>query len=166
MTTELAASSASATNPAAKPNESGLIIVGVDGSQESMAALLWAMEEARLRGARVRAVNAWDYPVGVGIELTPTTLYSYETMQQASESVLGNVVDKAYALVKEPPLVERCSKQGPAAMALLAEAKGADLLVVGTRGHGGFRGLLLGSVADRCARHAVCPTVVIPSVES
>jgi nucleotide-binding universal stress UspA family protein len=144
--------------------ESGLVVVGIDGSEESIAALKWAMEEARLRGARVRALNVWNYPVGYGIEMAAMSTLTPESMEDAARATLDASVDKALVGFDEPPFVERVIRQGAASKELLAEGKGADLLVVGQRGYGGFLGLLLGSVANQVLHHATCPTVVIPRV--
>jgi nucleotide-binding universal stress UspA family protein len=145
--------------------ESGLIVVGVDGSDESITALKWAIEEAHTRGARVRAMNIWNYPptgYGVGIDMGAVSLLTEETIDTAAQTVVDQAVEKALVGVDEPPFVERVVRQGSPARELLAESKDADLLVVGQRGHGGFIGLLMGSVANQVMHHATCPTVVIP----
>ena len=142
--------------------ESGLIVVGIDGSEESVSALSWAIEEARVRGARVRAMNVWSYPVGYGIEMAAMSTLDAETMEKSARRILDESVDQALSGVAEPPLVERVIRQGAPSRELLAEGEGADLLVVGQRGHGGFLGLLLGSVANQVLHHATCPAVVAP----
>ncbi len=144
----------------------GLVVVGIDGSEESIAAFTWALEEARIRGARVRAVNVWNYPVGYGVEMAALSTISPETMERSAHTVLNQSVDQALIGVTEPPPVERVIRQGAASRELLDEGSGADLLVVGQRGHGGFLGLLLGSVANQVLHHATCPTVVIPRQEA
>ena len=138
------------------------IVVGVDGSGGSRAALEWAFAEAVRRSATVRAVSVWQYPY---IALAPAPLGGAVApaaeMQSASEDALDTVL--AGVAIPEGLTVERLVKEGSAAHVLLAEAKGATMLVVGARGHGGFAGLLLGSVATQCVNHAVVPTVVIPA---
>ena len=133
------------------------IVVGVDGSEESKAALRWAVAEARLRDANVRAVYAWSLPHvagGVGPLIVPDT----EVLRRDGERVL----DAAIAEVgTEGVDVERASIEGSPARALVEAAEGADLLVVGSRGHGGFVGLLLGSVSQQVAHHALCPVVIV-----
>jgi nucleotide-binding universal stress UspA family protein len=142
--------------------ETGLVVVGIDGSEESIDALSWAIEEAHIRGARVRALNVWNYPVGYGIEMAAINSFTPEMMEKSASTILNEAIDKALIGVQEPPMIERVSRQGVASKELLVEGKGADLLVVGQRGHGGFLGLLLGSVANQVLHHATCPTVVIP----
>ena len=137
------------------------IVVGVDGSGGSRAALEWAFAEATRRGASVKAVSVWQYPY---IALAPAPLGGAVApaveMQHASEEALDTVL--ADVGIPDGVTVERIVKEGSAAHVLLAEAEGATLLVVGARGHGGFTGLLLGSVATQCVNHAVVPTAVIP----
>jgi nucleotide-binding universal stress UspA family protein len=143
----------------------GRIVVGVDGSDESAAALRWAVEEAKLRDARVEAVRAWNYvPMTTAADsgLVPMSWTESTEMidathdaamraaEQQVESVLGPGHDVAVALV-----------QGDASDALLESAKGADLLVVGNRGRGALKEALLGSTSGRVADHAPCPVVVV-----
>jgi nucleotide-binding universal stress UspA family protein len=136
------------------------IVVGIDGSKESAAAFRFALEEARIRDVGVRAVAAWHVPavayaggayapsvdLGEGIEA--------EAKQRLEEVVGGE---------ESPGVeVETAVRQGQPAQVLLEEAKGAELLVVGSRGLGGFRGLLLGSVSQQCAQHSPCPMTILP----
>jgi nucleotide-binding universal stress UspA family protein len=145
------------------PNrEIGLVVVGIDGSEESLAALKWALEEAHIRGARVRAMNVWNYPAGYGVETSAWSLPDLETMERYAQTTLNESVDKALIGIDEPPFVERVVRMGSASQELLFEGRNADLLVVGQRGHGGFLGLLMGSVTNQVLHHATCPTVVIP----
>ena len=134
----------------------GLIVVGVDGSDASREALRWAVAEARLRSARLRVVHAWwAYPMG-GAADPPITERVGGDAQSAveafvTETVRGEDVD-----------VEVVAVQGRQASAALSDAaKGADLLVVGSRGAGGFTGLLLGSVSQQCTYHAPSPVVIV-----
>ena len=130
-----------------------LIVVGLDGSELSFGALKWAVEEARLRQGAVRAVTAWHYPpVPSSVEdAGPNdTLHYFQRMQsEALETVDSQGLEISAVLVRDLP-----------ARALLDAAKDADLLVVGSRGHGGFAGLLLGSVTNQVAHHAPCPVLV------
>ncbi len=143
------------------------IVCGVDGSAGSRRALAWALGEARLRGASVRAVTSWSVPVIVaGAGMAPVVLPD-EEFETGARTALDHAVDEVSAeLAKDGgavPAVERVLVRGAAANALLDAAKDADLLVVGTRGHGGFTGLLLGSVSQQCTHHAPCPVVVVPT---
>jgi nucleotide-binding universal stress UspA family protein len=137
------------------------VVVGIDGSQGSAAALEVAIREARLRNADLRAVAAWSIPAGayeahwVAAPLDP----------RAFEEACGAVLDEALQAAREQMAgvaVTPIVRQGQAADVLVAEAREADLLVVGSRGLGGFRGLLLGSVSQQCAQHARCPVMIVP----
>jgi len=132
------------------------IVVGVDGSQSSKQALRWAVEQAQRTGAVVDAVACWAYPsmygwgmTGVDPELAGAT---GKMLAQALAEVVGD----------DPPVeVEENVLLGNAAEVLLERSRGAELLVVGSRGHGGFSGALLGSVGQHCVQHARCPVVVV-----
>jgi nucleotide-binding universal stress UspA family protein len=138
------------------------IVVGVDGSPGSLQALRWAAEEARLRRARLHAVLAWDAPVKVtgGVWAIPNADELAEYGRRALER-LRAVVD-AHASECEGIDVEVSAVHGAASAVLLEAAREASQLVVGTRGHGGFVGLLLGSVSQQCTHHAPCPVVIVP----
>lgn len=129
------------------------IVVGIDGSPESKAALRWAIDEARLRRARLVAVFAWHY--GVFLDGPQVVV---PDLERSAEEVLDAAVDEAGVDGVE---VERRTVQGTPAQALVEAAKEAELLVVGSRGRGGFSGLLLGSVSQQCVHHATCPVVVV-----
>jgi nucleotide-binding universal stress UspA family protein len=133
------------------------IVVGVDGSEESKAALRWAVEEARLRGAPLRAVYAWSLPYVEGLGLAPTE-DELESHERDGRGLLDAVIAEVGS---EGVDIERAAVQGGPARVLVEAAEGADLLVVGSRGHGGFTGLLLGSVSQQCAHHATCPVVIV-----
>jgi nucleotide-binding universal stress UspA family protein len=137
----------------------GKIVVGVDGSAGSRAALRFALEEARLRRASVTAVFAWSIPfvADVPTGLLPELLADFRTDAD-------QLLDEAVAAVGDTGgiEVERVVVDAPAGRALTEAARGADLLVVGSRGRGGFKGLLLGSVSAQCAHHAPCPVVIVP----
>jgi nucleotide-binding universal stress UspA family protein len=139
----------------------GRIVVGVDGSEHSLRALRWALEEASFRKARLEAVTAWhttytgDVGFGGYAPIDPAQL------EAGARVLLEDALEQVSADASSVP-VESVVVEGTAAQALLATAKGADLLVVGNRGRGGFRGLLLGSVSSQCVHHAPCPVVVIP----
>ncbi|MFE9425767.1 universal stress protein [Kitasatospora sp. NPDC006697] len=133
------------------------IVVGVDGSPSSIDALSWAVDQARTRGAVIEALTAWQYPVATGWTLPMET---GEDLAAIMRKVLDDAIAQATGAVGPIEIRPRVV-QGGAASCLLEAAQGADLLVVGSRGHGGFVGALLGSVAGHCVQHAPCPVVVV-----
>jgi nucleotide-binding universal stress UspA family protein len=134
------------------------IVVGVDGSESAQQALQWAVDEARLRNATVEAVYAWHQPFGTGYaEMGEIDI---DQFAEDAQRILDIAVDAVDATGIAP--VERKLATGNPAPTLVDEAKGAALLVVGSRGRGGFTGLLLGSVSQQVAHHASCPVVIIP----
>ena len=137
------------------------IVVGVDGSHGSNRALQWAADEAAVRGAELIVVHAWQFPPAAYVPYTPASSMTNGMMAEASEKLIA----EAEASIEMPRglRVRHVVVEGPAAPALLGQAADADLLVVGTRGRGGFAGLLLGSVSQQCAHHATCPVVIIPA---
>jgi len=137
-----------------------LIVVGIDGSGHSKQALRWALAEARLRGASLRVVYAWTMPVYVGYGVTSAAVLDPQSLRAAASENLDETVAEVVGEATDVS-VERKAVEGLAAEALVEEAKDADLLVVGSRGHGGFTGLLLGSVSQQCAHHAPCPVVIV-----
>jgi nucleotide-binding universal stress UspA family protein len=137
------------------------IVVGVDGSPGAELALRFAAREAKLRGASLRAVIAWHMPsLAYGSALAPVGVDPGE-FEEAARETLERAVSAAAGEL-EGVAVEQVVALGQAAEVLVEQAREADLLVVGTRGHGGFTGLLLGSVGLQCAHHAPCPTVIVP----
>jgi nucleotide-binding universal stress UspA family protein len=138
-------------------NGTGRIVVGIDGSAHATRALVWALAQAASSGAKVRVVHAWQMPTvyEAGIPVPPS-----EEHVKAADAALGAAVERAAADWPEVR-VETRLVEGHPARALLDQAVGADLLVVGSRGHGGFVGALLGSVGHYCIQHATCPVVVV-----
>jgi nucleotide-binding universal stress UspA family protein len=137
------------------------IVVGVDGSEHAERALNWAIEEAKLRGCRLNLVSAWHVPSSVygGVGFAPSLDQSVEaTFREVAEEVAKAAADRARAAGVE---AETTVQHGQAADVLIESAANAELLVVGSRGHGGFAGLLLGSVSAQCAHHALCPLVIV-----
>ena len=133
------------------------IVVGVDGSDTSRQALVWAIDEARRREAVVEAIHAWHQPFVTGYaELGEMGLGDYLTEAEATLSAALRAVDTTGVAVEGRVLA------GGPSQVLVEQAKGAALLVVGSRGRGGFSGLLLGSVSQQAAHHAPCPVVIIP----
>ena len=137
-----------------------VIVVGVDGSEESEGALRWAIEEAHLRRATLRAVHVWTYPVIFAGEFVPPDLVDANALRDAAQKALDDTVAEVAGETPDA-YIERVVKHGSAAHVLVEAAREADLLVVGSRGHGGFAGSLLGSVSQQCAHHAPCAVVII-----
>lgn len=132
----------------------GRIVVGVDGSEPSREALRWAVRQASLTGATVDAVMTWEYPTVYG--WAPTTIDV--DLEGAARTELAKTVDEALG---DTSAVRQKVVEGNAATVLLSESKGAELLVVGNRGHGGFTEALLGSVGQHVTQHATCPVVIV-----
>jgi nucleotide-binding universal stress UspA family protein len=129
------------------------IVVGVDGSPSSEEALRWALRQSSLTGQEVHAVNSWGYAVDYGVAMGDFD------WQQDAESVLEKSVQQVTG--GDAERVHQHVIAGHPVRALLDAAKDADLLVVGCRGHGGFTGMLLGSVSQHVAAHATCPVLVV-----
>lgn len=136
------------------------IVVAVDGSAVSRRALTWAAEEARLRDATLQVVNAWHAP---HVDAYPGAAmpFDIEAFEEASEDTIEAAVSSLDP-GQLPARVERISHHGGAAAAILDVAQGADLAVMGSRGLGGLKAALLGSVTNQVTHHAACPVVVIP----
>ena len=139
------------------------IVVGVDGSECSKSALAWALAQARLTGAQVEAVSAWQEPAmyGFSYAAAPGT-FEGESISTLMGKTLRETIDEVAGRGGAPVEVVTSVVQGPAAQVLLEIALGTQLLVVGSRGHGAFSGMLLGSVSQHCVQHAPCPVAVIP----
>jgi nucleotide-binding universal stress UspA family protein len=138
------------------------IIVGVDGSEGSVDALRWALEEARVRSATVVAVVAWQ-PYAVGAAPLGPMVLDLREVEEEARQLLSRSIDAAREAVAAPDVrVEGELLEGSAASVLVSRSKGADMLIVGSRGLGGFKGLLLGSVSSQCIHHATCPVVIVP----
>jgi nucleotide-binding universal stress UspA family protein len=144
-----------------KEHRESRIVVGVDGSPSSLTALCWAVRQAALTGGVVDAVIAWQYPVNYSAYgWAPVTVDEGGTdFAEIAEKTLADAVAKT--VDPNSAVVRQRVIQGNPAQALLDAAQGAELLVVGSRGHGGFTGALLGSVGLHCVHHAHCPVVVI-----
>ena len=140
------------------------IVVGVDGSESSQAALRWAVDQAKPIRARVDAVIAWEVPPAWTGLAPPMDEAPAELAARAREA-LDRAVDDALGPGPGRPVdLRRVAGRGHPATVLLEAAVGADLLVVGNRGHGGFSQALLGSVGQHCVQHAPCPVVVVRGV--
>ena len=135
----------------------GRIVVGVNGSASSMAALRWAIRQAKLTGSSVDAVIAWHVPAGYGMALMGDGTVDFEgDAKQILADALNEVTGTEPDVLVRPSVVE-----GHTGDVLVRAARGADLLVVGSRGHGEFTSALLGSVSHFCVHHASCPVLVI-----
>ena len=146
----------------------GVIVVGVDGSKSSRAALEWALTEAALRGSTLRAVHAWMIPA-VGTAEAPWALMGTadyltiepEQLEQAATEALDREVADARATAGAGVAVEHVVVDAPAAEAIVDASKDAELIVVGTHGRGSIASLVLGSVSHHVAQHATCPVVIV-----
>jgi nucleotide-binding universal stress UspA family protein len=137
------------------------IVVGVDGSPTSKAALRWAIHQADLTGSTVDAVLAWEYPAAIaGFGWAPVPVTSDAAFETLADKTLAETVSEAAGPDPAVPINPVVVNGYPAAV-LLHAAEGADLLVVGSRGHSEFTNALLGSVSQNCAHHAKCPVVII-----
>jgi len=142
--------------PGSVPAPDGPIVVGVDGSPASRAALRWAVEEGRLRGATVDVVHAWQYPGPIyfseSVALTP------EDLRAASEHVLTEVLQE---LGDGGVDVTSSLERGHPVEVMAKRSERASLVVVGSRGHGTVASMVLGSVSHGVLQHSQCPTVVV-----
>ncbi|MFE9309028.1 universal stress protein [Streptomyces sp. NPDC006706] len=132
------------------------IVVGVDGSGPSEDALRWAARQAALTGAVVEAVTVWEYPMWYG---TSALAAGFDFADNAAK-ILAQALDETFGSDRPVEIRTRVEQGNPAGV-LLAASRGAELLVVGNRGHGGFTEALLGSVGQHLVQHAECPVVVI-----
>jgi len=134
------------------------IVVGVDGSEPSKQALRWAQRLAAGAGATLEAVIGWQYPVMTG--WGPGAMPLDYDLAQTMEKVLTDTVDAIFGAAR-PARLKLTVAEGHPASVLLERSAGALMLVVGSRGHGGFVGLLLGSISANVAEHADCPVLVV-----
>jgi nucleotide-binding universal stress UspA family protein len=142
------------------------VVVGIDYSTGARAALLFALHDAARRGVPVEAVVAYR-PPDYWMDFYAVSSYHPEKARAAALEHGQMFVDRVMADGPQPPPEVRVrAAMGIAADVLIAESHGADLLVVGSRGHGGFASMLLGSVSMQCALHASCPVTVVHSPEA
>ena len=139
------------------------VVVGVDGSSESCAALLFALEEAARRGTGLRVVSVLVppqfWPNAYGLSAPPTIQQMKDDLRVVARHMANGAVAERPDLAAVP--VELHEVEGRPAEVLVDQSRGADLLVVGHRGRGGFASALLGSVGLQCLMHAECPVTVV-----
>jgi len=133
------------------------IVVGIDGSGPSRAALAWAAAQAALTAAPLTVVTSWSYPTSSGFLVTwPDGVdFGADARTEQDESV-RDVLGSEPAIAVSTAVIE-----GNPSLVLVEESKTASLIVVGSRGHGAFTGMLLGSVSEFLATHAHCPVVIV-----
>jgi nucleotide-binding universal stress UspA family protein len=137
------------------------IVVGFDGAESSLHALSWAARQALLTGATLEIVMTWEWPSSYGWAVpVPTDFDPESDVQKALDIAVAGVRSDHPGVKVAPRLIS-----GHPAPALVEASKGADLLVVGSRGHGEFVGMLIGSVSEYCVTNAHCPVLVhrVPS---
>lgn len=139
----------------------GGVAVGLDGSTSSLRALDIGAGEARLRGTTLHVVRAWSIRTARRpANCPPGAVPSMDEFHQAVTEATQAILDERLGPEPRVP-IEVHVVHSPSPQALLSASLGADVLVVGHRGRGGFSGLLLGSVAEQCVRHASCPVLVV-----
>lgn len=139
-----------------EPAGEGRIVVGVDGSDSSVRALDWAARQAELTGHVIEVITTWEWPTNYGWTVP---LPEGWDPQADTTKTLDRILDQlrqAHPRVRVRPRVV----EGHPAPVLIEASRGAELLVVGSRGHGEFAGMLLGSVGEHCVTHAHCPVLV------
>lgn len=137
------------------------IVVGVDGSKSSVAALEWGLRQAELTGSSLEAIATWEWPTNYGWAFPFPPEYDPKADAERMLSDILAPLLVAYADVS----VQTTVVEGHPAPVLIAASKGAELLVVGSRGHGEFAGMLIGSVSEHCAANAHCPVLILRSSE-
>lgn len=147
----------------------GRIVTGVDGSTQSQRALQWAVEEARVHGWEVEAVYVFEhtpswqlyaYGEGVTVGSEQWTRENRDATARTAQSLVDEMVAEVHNPERVPVAAVTVEDRRPA-RALVERSRAADMLVIGSRGRGGFRGLLLGSVGQQCAQYAACPLVLM-----
>lgn len=138
----------------------GKIVVGVDGSSGSREALRWAFAEAQLRNATLEAVIVWQYPITTSLPTFGAMSAPEDFQTEARSTLIAILADEGITAAAPIPVTTLVAEGNPA-RALLDAAEDAELLVVGSRGHGGFTGVLVGSISQQCVHHSKCPVVVV-----
>ena len=132
------------------------IVVGIDGSRASLCALEWAVRQAERTDASLEVVAAWEWPTSFGWSMIPEGYDPAGDLLKMVEPLTAALHETHPGLAIETKIIE-----GHSAPVLINESHGADLLVVGSRGHGEFVGMLIGSTSEHCVANAACPVVVI-----
>ena len=145
----------------------GVIIVGIDSSEGSERALRWALVEAAAHGNRVVLLHAWQFPA-VGVtsyagDVLP--VFGRSDVERLAAEVLDGAAHLAAELVPDVKVELELVRGHPAAV-LIDASRQARLLVIGSRGLGGFKGMLMGSTSSACAHHSRCPVVIVPALET
>jgi nucleotide-binding universal stress UspA family protein len=135
------------------------VIVGIDGSDESIEALRFAAGEAKLRQVPLRLVHAFEVPI-TGT-WTAQVAFDPAPFEESARQLLDGAILAVGEDLEGVAVVERVVESGPSASVIMQHAYKDDLVVVGSRGRGGFKGLLLGSVSQQVVLHAPCPVVVV-----
>ena len=150
----------------------GRIVVGIDGSEGSRRALLWAADEATLRRASLDVIYtyehhlSWQRYASDDSMSAATAAAMREDFEAAAREAAGHaqaLADSMVEVIEGPAVTATAIESSRPAQTLVDRSRGADLLVVGSRGRGGFKSLTLGSVSQQCAQHAECPVVIIRS---
>ena len=136
------------------------VVVGVDGSDNSVAALKWATTYAKLTGARVRAITTWEFPA-LPDTSGMVTMPPPDVLAGSAEAILDESIRKAG--IGTEVEISRTIIEGHPARVLLEQSAGAAVLVVGRRGHSGVVGFFTGSVATACANRSEVPVVIVPA---
>ncbi|WP_427007696.1 universal stress protein [Pseudarthrobacter sp. H2] len=139
------------------------IVVGFDGSEHSQTALSWAMDEARQRDGQLRLVTAWNKAPMAWYPAVLETAAGEIAAEESPEQIAGTLQAEALKSAADEGVTatgQVVPSDSPAS-AILDAAQDADLVVVGSRGHGGFPGLHLGSVTTQVISHAPCPVLVV-----
>ena len=145
----------------APPKPDHRIVVGIDGSPSSVAALNWALRQADLTGSTLEAITTWEWPTAGGLGMaTPAAFDPKHDAQLVLDQVVASAEPGHSAVSIDSKVVG-----GPAGTALVDASRGADLLVVGSRGHGELVSFLLGSVSEHCVTHAHSPVLVVRDEE-
>ncbi|MVU80401.1 universal stress protein [Nocardia sp. ET3-3] len=132
------------------------VVVGVDGSESSKSALRWAARQAELTGAELRPIQVWQPPPSYGMPVDYSDVDFEAQARKSLQHTIGEVLGEHLTTPVTPEVTE-----GHPAAVLIEAAENADLLVVGSHGHGAFSGMLLGSVGQHCAQHAACPVFIV-----
>jgi nucleotide-binding universal stress UspA family protein len=140
---------------------SGRIVVGVDGSENSIAALRWAATEAQIRAATLVVVTSWTYPYTDSAPGVAAPVFDPGALEQDAGAVLRDAIDAAGLDAAQLEMVQERAHEGRPADVLLEVSRDADMLVVGSRGHGAIVGALVGSVSAKVLQHSTVPVVIV-----